>query len=342
MPGSHLHNILLSYYVTFFINKSNILKPPLARGQLRCMGATTNDEYRKYIEGDGALARRFQPIIVDEPSVENTISILQGLRSQYEIYHGVIISDCAIEAAVKLSGRYMPDRRRPDKAIDLIDEAASGLRIDRESTPAVVNDIDREICRIKQIISSNAHVDQSFQSQLDELSFRRQQVIEQRDDELTLVQRITTLKIRRDELRTAITKLSAEDDYTNEKLSELEESERITTNEINESYDKLLHDGNASDGRSDPCTYKTKCSVLMSHHVANAVSLATNIPIGKVVESERNSLLNMESALGERVIGQKTVISAIAKCIRLSRAGLRYHDRPLGVFLLLGPSGVGS
>jgi ATP-dependent Clp protease ATP-binding subunit ClpB len=361
------------------IDASNILKPPLARGLLRCMGATTSDEYRKYIEKDAALARRFQTVLVSEPTIENTVDILKGLRRKYEIHHGIRITDDAISSAVKLSDRYIPDRRRPDKAIDLIDESAARLRIMQESKPFAVAALNAEISDLKFKLGYDGLFDESLKPTsdtpqiqstevgteatssensvtddvanmsdelADNLSEAQQvtlkslrQLTEQRDSLMKTWQNYFELQQKANETRTILDGLVSEIDRASklgdhERARKMGKSESEFRTSLHNLYEQLQGMINVDGGLID--------STLNSNDISAVVAKTTGIPVGRLMDDERKSLLNMEDELEKYVVGQPSALKAIARCIRLSRAGLRYHDRPLGVFLFLGPTGVGK
>ena len=353
------------------IDASNILKPPLARGQLRCMGATTTDEYRKYIEKDAALARRFQTIVVPEPSVEDTVLMLSGLRGKYENHHGVKLSDAALEAAARLSHRYITARRLPDKAIDLVDEACSQLRVRLESTPREIDDLDKELAALllgshgggisvaPQLVEATSlssaadsvlELPPSEASSLDPPPLRPStppasaEIVALQTRRATLVGRWDGVRqgLRRvSDTRAYIELLSAElartvrlGNYS--RAREVEQTELPAQQALLRALYKQLGEAQGP-GVDLGLRWEVDEGVI-----ADVVAKNTGIPVGKLLSFEKNSLLNMEKELEASVVGQGEAVTAIAKCIRLSRAGLRYHDRPLGVFLLLGPTGVGK
>jgi len=325
------------------IDAGNMLKPALARGELHCIGATTLDEYRKYIEKDAALERRFQKILVGEPSVEATIAILRGLQEKYEAHHGVQISDPAIVAAAELSHRYITDRFLPDKAIDLIDEAAAKVRIERDSKPEALDRLDRRLIQLQ--IERAAVVKEK-----DEASKRRRDLIE---EEIKRVQReiadmeeiwkaekasaqgsANTLE-EIDRTRFQIEELKRKGDFN--KVAELQygklpELER----KLKETQAKEQKKG-ADGGR--PQLLRT---MVGAEEIAEVVARATGIPVSKLMQGERDKLLQMEAKLHERVVGQDEAIAAVANAIRRSRSGLSDPNRPTGSFLFLGPTGVGK
>ena len=325
------------------IDAGNMLKPALARGELHCIGATTLNEYRKYVEKDAALERRFQKVLVDEPTVEATIAILRGLQEKYEVHHGVEITDPAIIAAAELSHRYITDRFLPDKAIDLIDEAAAKIKIEIDSKPEVMDRLDRRMIQLK--IEREA-----VRKEKDEGSVKRFGLIE---DELLKLQReyedleeIWTaekaqaqgsahVKEEIDRIKQQIEELKRKGDFN--KLAELQ-YDRLPKLEkqLNEAQDK---EAGASKGADRPRLLRT---LVGAEEIAEVVARSTGIPVSKLMQGEREKLLQMESRLHERVIGQDEAIQAVSDAIRRSRAGLSDPNRPLGSFLFLGPTGVGK
>lgn len=306
------------------IDASNILKPALARGLLRCMGATTNDEYRKYIEKDAALARRFQKIDIPEPTVEDTIQMLNGLRNKYEAHHGVRISDNAIAAAAKLSHRYITNRRLPDKAVDLLDETASKLRINLESVPSDILIIEKKLADIQLSKNNPEGVD------IDDLMKTKIELYKIWNNLRENLKKLVEARSQIEMLGAELGRVIRLGNY--ERAREIENVELVERRSNIESYLSCL---------TTPSRLNIKFEVN-DDDIADVVAQSTGIPVGKLLDFEKTSLLNMENELEASVIGQPAAISAIAKCIRLSRAGLRYHDRPLGVFLLLGPTGTGK
>jgi len=311
------------------IDASNILKPPLARGLLRCMGATTTEEFKKYIEKDAALARRFQSIVVPEPTVEDTVTMLQGLRTKYESHHGVRITDAALEAAAKLSHRYMTARRLPDKAIDLIDEASSRLRMALESTPQEILVIEQQLAKLQIQGSSESTEVQNLLKTKSSLS------------EIWEGLRGTLAKIS--DTRVLIDLLNAELQRTLRlgNYARAKEIEHVELVDKARSLESLIQSLTPSSAQNHLHQIKFQFT-LCENDIAEVVAKNTGIPVGKLLDVEKTSLLRMEQDLANTVIGQPSACSAIARCIRLSRAGLRAHDRPLGVFLMLGPTGVGK
>ncbi len=325
------------------IDAGNMLKPALARGELHCIGATTLDEYRKYIEKDAALERRFQKVLVDEPTVEATIAILRGLQERYEKHHNVDITDPAIVAAAELSYRYITDRFLPDKAIDLIDEAAAKIKIELDSKPEVMDKLDRRMIQLK--IEREA-----VRKEKDEASQKRLQLIE---DELVKLQReYTDLdEIWKAEKASVQTSGEVRDHIERIKL-EIEELKRKGDfNKVAElQYGKLpelekrLKEAQAKEAASDGASGRAKLlrTQVGAEEIAEVVARATGIPVSKLMQGERDKLLAMEDKLHERVVGQDEAIIAVANAIRRSRAGLSDPNRPLGSFLFLGPTGVGK
>ena len=329
------------------MDAGNMLKPALARGELHCIGATTLNEYRKYVEKDAALERRFQKVLVAEPSVEDTIAILRGLQEKYEVHHGVQITDPAIVAAAELSHRYITDRFLPDKAIDLIDEAAAKIKIEIDSKPEVMDKLDRRMIQLK--IEREA-----MKKEHDEGSQRRLGLIE---DELVKLQRdyndleeiwksekaaqqgAAQVMEQIDQIKHQIEGLKRQGDFN--KVAELQYG-RLPELEkkLQEAEAKELGKAKgAKDGTGGPQLLRTQVG---AEEIAEVVSRATGIPVSKLMQGERDKLLAMEDALHKRVVGQDEAIVAVADAIRRSRAGLSDPNRPLGSFLFLGPTGVGK
>ncbi|MGF7161972.1 ATP-dependent Clp protease ATP-binding subunit ClpB [Rhodoligotrophos appendicifer] len=318
------------------MDASNLLKPALARGELHCVGATTLDEYRKHVEKDAALARRFQPVYVNEPSVEDTISILRGLKEKYELHHGVRITDAAIVAAATLSNRYITDRFLPDKAIDLIDESASRLRMQVDSKPEELDELDRRVIQLKiEREALRRETDRASKERLDRLEHELAE-LEERSAELT-----QRWKGEKDKLSNA-QKLKEELDQAR---IELEQAQRrgdlarageLAYGVIPQLEKKLqeVEQVGPSQGLVD--------EAVTENHVAQVVSKWTGIPVDKMLEGERDKLLRMELELAKRVIGQSEAIEAVSTAVRRARAGLKDPNRPIGSFLFLGPTGVGK
>ena len=317
------------------MDASNLLKPALARGELHCIGATTLDEYQKYIDKDPALQRRFQPVFVGEPTVEDTISILRGIKEKYELHHGVRIADAAIVAAATLSNRYIADRFLPDKAIDLMDEAASRIRMEVESKPEEIENLDRRIIQLKiEDMALTKETDAASRDRLDTLRAELAN-LEQQSSELT-----TRWQNERD-------KIAAEGrikEALDAARSELEQAQR---------QGDLGRAGELAYGRIPELERQIAEAQGQSHNallreevtaedIAGVVSRWTGIPVDRMLEGERQKLLNMENALGARVIGQSDAVTAVSKAVRRARAGLQDPNRPLGSFLFLGPTGVGK
>jgi len=317
------------------MDASNLLKPALARGELHCIGATTLDEYQKHVEKDPALQRRFQPVFVGEPNVEDTISILRGLKEKYELHHGVRITDNALVAAATLSNRYISDRFLPDKAIDLMDEAASRIRMEVESKPEEIEALDRRIIQLK--IEASALSKESDAASKDRLVTLQKDLaeLEQKSAELT-------------------TRWQGEKDKINAeaKLKEELDSLRIELDQAQRNGD-LARAGELSYGRipelerklAEAATFTEDAMLreeVTEDDIAAVVSKWTGIPMERMLAGEREKLLNMEERIGKRVIGQQAAVEAVAKAVRRSRAGLQDPNRPLGSFLFLGPTGVGK
>ncbi|MDD2423854.1 MAG: ATP-dependent chaperone ClpB [Candidatus Cloacimonetes bacterium] len=320
------------------VDASNMLKPALARGTLHCIGATTIDEYRKYIEKDAALERRFQPILVVEPSLEDTISILRGIKEKYEVHHGVQITDGAIVAAATLSERYIADRFLPDKAIDLIDEACSRLRLEIDSLPAELDEIERRLRQLEiEKLSLAKESNQLSQSRLSKVKEEMAVLGEERDSmrmqweqEKAGIEKIRALKEEIDSLKSAEEKAEREGDY--------EKTAQIRYGSLNQKQQELfaLREQNKTD--QDTLLREQVDEEL----IAEVVSKWTGIPVAKLAASEMMKLLDLEDVLAQRVIGQKEGITALANAIRRSRSGLSDENRPIGSFIFLGPTGVGK
>lgn len=317
------------------MDASNMLKPALARGELHCVGATTLDEYRQYIEKDAALARRFQTVFVDEPTVEDTISILRGLKEKYEIHHGVRISDNAIVAACTLSNRYITDRFLPDKAIDLMDEAASRVRMAVDSKPEEIDELDRRIIQLK--IEREALKRESDAASKERLKKLEQElsVLEAKSQDLTGVwkqEKASISNVR--ELKEKLENLRSELEIA-QRRGELARAGQLMYGEIPELERKLADFQSKQQNRS-------LSEEVTDHDIAAVVARWTGIPVEKMLMGEKDKLVHMEQWLGHRVIGQDEAIKAISQAIRRSRAGLQDPSRPLGSFLFLGPTGVGK
>ena len=323
------------------MDAGNMLKPALARGELHCIGATTLDEYRKYIEKDAALERRFQKVLVGEPSVEDTIAILRGLQEKYEVHHGVDITDPAIVAAAELSARYITDRFLPDKAIDLIDEAAAKIKIEIDSKPEVMDKLDRRMIQLK--IEREA-----VKREKDEASQKRLALIE--EDLAKLEKEYADLEeVWKAEKANAQGGEQLRKEIDQIKFQIEESTRKGDFNKVAElQYGKLpqlqkqLDEAQASEGKREKAAPQLLRTQVGAEEIAEVVSRATGIPVSKMMEGEREKLLKMEDALHQRVVGQEEAISAVANAIRRSRSGLSDPNRPLGSFLFLGPTGVGK
>ncbi|RYZ65245.1 MAG: AAA family ATPase, partial [Proteobacteria bacterium] len=319
---------------------SNLLKPALARGELRCIGATTLDEYRKYIEKDAALARRFQPVYVGEPNVEDTISILRGLRERYEVHHGVQIRDSALIAAAKLSHRYIRDRFLPDKAIDLVDEAAARIRMQIDSRPEEIDQLDRRSLQLE--IEK-----QALKKETDAPSRGR---LDQVEKELaTLKEKASGLKAKWDKEKKSVDEIKSIQQEMDQARSESEVAERQGNLEraAELRYGKLLTlqkklDDLNREKENHPASHSLLRQEVTENDIAEVVGKWTGIPVSKMLEGENEKLLQMETRLGNRVVGQKKALEAISDAVRRSRMGLQDANRPLGSFLFLGPTGVGK
>ncbi|HEY9656367.1 MAG TPA: ATP-dependent chaperone ClpB, partial [Crinalium sp.] len=323
------------------MDAGNLLKPMLARGELRCIGATTLDEYRKYIEKDAALERRFQQVYVDQPSVEDSISILRGLRERYELHHGVNISDNALIAAATLSARYIADRFLPDKAIDLIDEAAAKLKMEKTSKPEELDEVDRKILQLEmERLSLQKETDAASRDRLERLDRELADLKEtqstlnaQWQSEKGVMDHIQTLKEEMDHLNIQIQQ--AERDYDLNRAAELKYGKLADLNrQLQDAEGKLS--STQSSGKSLLQKEVTEADI------AEIISKWTGIPISKLVESEMQKLLHLEDELHERVIGQQEAVTAVADAIQRSRAGLADPNRPTASFIFLGPTGVGK
>ncbi|NLG06184.1 MAG: ATP-dependent chaperone ClpB [Candidatus Pacebacteria bacterium] len=335
-----LHNIVGAGAAEGSTDAGNLLKPALARGTLRTIGATTLKEYRQYIEKDSALERRFQPVMVEEPSVEDAISILRGIKSKYEAHHGVKILDSAIVAAVKLSHRYISDRFLPDKAIDLMDEAASALRIEIDSKPSNIDQLERKIRQLE--IERESLKKEKDQKSLDRLSKIEKQVSELKEEYKGLELRWKKEKEILNSIKQANQQLDDlhEEAKRAERNYDLERAAAINYGEIPE-IEKKIKEAQEKMAKIDPAKRLLKEEIDDSD-IANIVAKWTGIPVERVLSEESDRLLNLEKALAQRVLGQTQAIKAIAGAIRRSRAGLSEEGRPIASFLFLGPTGVGK
>ncbi|MEL6109716.1 MAG: AAA family ATPase, partial [Planctomycetota bacterium] len=339
---------------------ANLLKPELARGALRCVGATTLDEYRQHIEKDAALERRFQPVYVDEPSVEDSIAILRGLKSRYESHHGVRITDSALVAAAKLSNRYITDRFLPDKAIDLVDEATSRLAMEKESVPEPIDRIQRRLRQLELALrqledeettdASIASRKETLENEMESLGKDLADLREQWESEKVGLDDVQTIRQEAETLAHQFAKLDAEAKQTQlrgqnpESLYRqmLEVQSRQT--ELQKKLDDLesREAAPANDERSEPASRRLLRREVTEEEIAEVVSAWTGVPINRMMETERAKLLVMEERLHRRVVGQEEAVSAVSDAVRRSRSGLGDPDRPIGSFLFLGPTGVGK
>ncbi|MFH1341332.1 MAG: ATP-dependent chaperone ClpB [Pseudomonadota bacterium] len=318
------------------MDASNLLKPALARGELHCIGATTLDEYRKHVEKDAALARRFQPIFVSEPTVEDTISILRGLKDKYEQHHGVRITDSALVAATTLSNRYITDRFLPDKAIDLMDEAAARLKMQVDSKPEELDSMDREIIRLKieqEALKKESDAGsksrlQTLETELAELEKKSADLTSRWSSEKNKLSNAQKLKSELEGLRLELADAQRRGEYQRAgelaygRIPELEK--RLTEIEAHENAGEMMEEA------------------VTANHIAQVVSRWTGVPVDKMLEGEKDKLLRMEDSLGNRVVGQSEAVHAVATAVRRSRAGLQDPNRPMGSFMFLGPTGVGK
>ncbi|MEA3376006.1 MAG: ATP-dependent chaperone ClpB [Chloroflexota bacterium] len=335
-----LHTVVGAGAAEGAVDAGNMLKPKLARGELHAIGATTLDEYRKYIEKDAALERRFQPVYIDEPTVEDTVSILRGLKERYEVHHGVRIKDSACIAAATLSSRYVADRQLPDKAIDLIDEAASRLRMEIDSEPSELDEVDRQIMQLeierealkKEEDEASRERLKDLERELADLEETRNALRARWEQEKDAIQAVRETKEEIDRVRHQIEEAQRVQDY--ERASELqygrlsELQQRLQTQE--ERLNELQEDGGMLKEE------------VGSEEIAEVVSEWTGIPVSKLLEGERERLLRMEEALHRRVVGQDEAVEAVSNAVRRARAGLQDPNRPIGTFIFLGPTGVGK
>ena len=319
------------------MDASNLLKPALTRGELHCLGATTLNEYKKYVEKDAALARRFQPVFVDEPSVEETISILRGIKDKFELHHGVKISDNALIAAATLSNRYISDRFLPDKAIDLMDEAASGLRMSIDSKPEELDELDRRILQLKiEREALKKETDEASKARLEQIGYeisglevKAKNLNDKWKEEKQGLADVTELKDKLDKARIEAEIAQREGRY--ERAGELQYG-------IIPELENKLKAIEASAQKANSHIRET----VTDENIAAVVSKWTGIPVDKMLEGEREKLVHMEDFLGKRVIGQKEAIAAVSNAVRRSRAGINDGSQPIGSFLFLGPTGVGK
>jgi ATP-dependent Clp protease ATP-binding subunit ClpB len=340
-----LHTVVGAGAAEGAVDAANLLKPMLARGELRCVGATTLDEYRKHIEKDAALERRFQPVTVGEPSVADTIAILRGLKERYEVHHGVRIQDSALIAAATLSDRYIADRFLPDKAIDLVDEAASKIRIEIDSLPTEIDEVDRRVMQLeielnslsKETDAASGDRRAAIERELAELKEQSAAMKAQWQNEKQAIKGISDLKEQLEQARTEAVRAQREAD--------LELASKLLYQDIPELESELAERESSEDERdgsaANPAPVFLKEEVD-ADDIAEVVARWTGIPVSRLLEGETEKLIHMEDRLHERVVGQHEAIEAVATALRRSRAGLQDPDRPIGSFLFLGPTGVGK
>jgi ATP-dependent Clp protease ATP-binding subunit ClpB len=330
-----LHTLVGAGKAEGAMDASNMLKPALARGELHCVGATTLDEYRKHIEKDAALARRFQPVFVGEPSVEDTISILRGLKEKYELHHGIRISDSAIVAAATLSNRYITERFLPDKAIDLIDEAASRLRMSVDSKPEAIDELDRRIVQLK--IEREALKRESDAASRDRLQKLEKELADLEERSGTLTRQ---WRQEKDELASSQKIKEKLDQARNELDAAQRNGDLARAGELKYGVIPQLESQIATG--QDAAKHRMLNEEVTEQDIAGVVSRWTGIPVDKMLTGEREKLLKMEEVLRGRVVGQEDAVRAVSEAVRRSRAGLQDPNRPLGSFLFLGPTGVGK
>jgi len=333
-----LHTVVGAGKAEGAVDAGNLLKPSLARGDLRCIGATTIDDYRKYVEKDAALERRFQPILIDPPSVEETIAILRGLKDRYDTHHGVRITDSALVAAATLSNRYISDRWLPDKAIDLIDESASKLRIENDSLPAELDTIRRKIVQLqierealkKESDAASKERLKNTEKQLTELQKQNTKLTGQWEGEKGHIDQIKQLKEKIED---------AQNQFENaQRKGELETAARLKYGTIAD-LKKELEEKETQLAKADRGIIQNE---VTEEHIASVVSKWTGIPVARLLIGERERLMKMEDAIAKRVVGQEEAVTALCNAVRRSRAGLGDPNRPIGSFLFLGPTGVGK
>jgi ATP-dependent Clp protease ATP-binding subunit ClpB len=336
-----LHTVVGAGATEGAMDASNLLKPMLARGELHCIGATTLNEYRKYIEKDAALERRFQPVMVEEPTVEDTISILRGLKERYEVHHGVRIKDSAIIAAATLSARYITDRFLPDKAIDLIDEAASKVRMEIDSMPQELDEISRDLMQLE--IEAEALKKEHDEASQERLGRLEQEIAGLRQQKETLE---TAWKSEKDEIN-AIQKVKEAIEQTKveieraERETDLAKAAELKYGRLRELQGQLAQEETklSGNGKGGKPMLKEEIS---DEDIAEVISRWTGIPVSKLMEGEVEKLLKMEDFLHKRIIGQAQAVQVVSEAVRRARAGLKDENRPIGTFLFLGPTGVGK
>ena len=333
-----LHTLVGAGSAEGSMDASNMLKPSLARGKLRCIGATTLNEYKKYIEKDSALERRFQPLIVEEPDVEDTISILRGLKEKYEVHHGVRIKDSAIVSAATLSNRYIADRFLPDKAIDLIDEAASKIRIEIDSMPSSIDEIERRKTQLEiEREALKKEKDSGSKKRLEkievELSVLKEELFEKKgkwQNEKSKIKNISNIREKIESLGIEAEKYQREGNF--EKVAE------IRYGKINDLNNQLAAAVKENEANNNSMIKEE----VDSEDIAEVISRWTNIPVSKMLESEKAKLVTMEERLRQSVIGQEDAVSAVSNAVRRARSGIQDEERPIGSFIFLGPTGVGK
>jgi ATP-dependent Clp protease ATP-binding subunit ClpB len=333
-----LHTVVGAGKAEGAVDAGNLLKPSLARGDLRCIGATTIDEYRKYVEKDAALERRFQPIVIDPPSVEETIAILRGLKDRYDTHHGVRITDSALVAAATLSNRYITDRWLPDKAIDLIDESASKLRIENDSLPTELDTIRRKIVQLQ--IEREALKKESDKASKERLKKAEKQLAELQQQDKTLTAQWESERGDIDRIKTIKEKLEeAQNSFEDaQRKGDLETAARLKYETIT-NLKKDLDEKEGELSRSDKSIIRNE---VTAEHIADIVAKWTGIPIVKLLSGERERLMKMEDAIRRRVVGQDEAVAALCNAVRRSRSGLSDPNQPIGTLLFLGPTGVGK
>jgi ATP-dependent Clp protease ATP-binding subunit ClpB len=341
-----LHTIVGAGAAQGSVDASNLLKPMLARGELRAVGATTLDEYTKYIEKDAALERRFQPVTVGEPTVQDTIAILRGLKDRYELHHEVTIQDSALIAAATLSNRYIADRFLPDKAIDLVDEAASKIRIEIDSVPTEIDEVERRVMQLRIELESLRKEKsdaaksrrEAIEAERSELEERAKEMREQWQREKDAIAGISATREKLDAARVEMERAEREADLQRAaelRYGEIPELERKVAEYESEERERA----GGEDGAGEPQFLKEEVD---ADDIAEVVARWTGIPVSRLMEGETEKLVHMEERLHERVVGQDAAIEAVASALRRSRAGLQDPDRPIGSFLFLGPTGVGK
>ena len=334
-----LHTIVGAGKTDGAMDAGNLLKPMLARGELHCIGATTLDEYRKYIEKDPALERRFQPVMVDEPTVEDTISILRGIKERYEVFHGVKIHDSALVAAATLSNRYISDRFLPDKAIDLVDEACAMIRTEMDSSPAEMDDLQRKIMQLEIEEAALKHETDNLSKE--RLEVIRREIAEMRDE-------YSVMKAKWENEKNSIAKVQKLREDIEQVNAQIEKAEReydlnkaaeLKYGRLPELQKQLAEQEKIAEDAKEASLLRDKVS---EEEIAKIISRWTGIPVAKLVEGEREKLLHLDDILHRRVVGQEEAVTKVSEAILRSRAGIRDENKPIGSFLFLGPTGVGK